>query len=460
MTIKNQYQKLEQLKPEQRQALEDQLGSMGDFSLARAFNIKPSVLKRLRKKLGIKGISETFQTGSIQWTATKIKKLGSTFDTQLAREWGVRPGLVTDKRNSLGISPYRQQDLPTGDKRHIKHIWQPEEIALLGTDFDTVIADNVGLSPSTVTHYRNSMGIDPFSERSPIEWSQEMLDRLGEVSDLEYAEYFGISYVAARSKRILMDIPNAVTGELTPLPQLSNAVIKRLGKMTDQGISQKHNLTRAKIRLVRQYHGIPPFNPPKTGRKYDWNKTLLKKMGKSSDRDLAIEFNIPKGLISSKRRQLGTPLSEAAGSFDWTPIMLKQLPLMAPPYFSQSFKVDLSVVRQKLAELNITAHQGAKHWLDEELALIGTNTDPHIAKLLGLNTTLVRLKRHELGIASFRRSGPFDWQPQDIELLGKYTDAEIGYQLGLHPSAVSKARKRLKIAPCNRLSGQYEKLVE
>lgn len=459
MTTKNQYIKLGQLKPSQRQALEDQLGSMGDFSLARAFNVKPSALKILRKKLGIKGVGETFQTGSIQWTPSKIKKLGSTFDTQLAREWRVRPGIVTDKRNSLGIPPYQQQELPTGDKGHKKHIWQPEEIALLGTDFDTIIADNVGLSPSTVTHYRNSIGIDPYSERSPIEWSQEMLDRLGEVSDLEYAEYFGISYVAARCKRILMDIPNPVTGELTPLPQLSDAVIKKLGKVTDLEISQKYNLTRAKIRLIRQYHGIPPFSPPKKGRKYDWNKKLINKMGKSSDRDLAIEFNIPKGLISMKRRQLGIPLYQAAASIDWTPIMLKQLPLMGPSYFAQSFKVDLRVVRQKLAELNITAHQGAKQWLDEELTLIGTNTDAHIAKLLGLNTTLVRLKRHELGIASFRKSGPFDWKPKDIELLGKYTDAEIGYQLGLHPSAVGGARNRLKIPPCNRSSEQYEKLV-
>ncbi len=460
MTLKMQYKKLEQLKPDQRQAIEEQLGSMGDFSLACAFNIKPSALKRLRKKLGIQSIRESFNTYSIQWTPSKIKRLGSTFDTQLAREWGVRPGIVTDKRNSLGILPYQQQQLPTGDKGTIKHIWQPEEIALLGTDFDTVIASSIGVSPSTVTLYRNSMGIDPFSERSPIEWSQEMLDRLGEVSDLEFAEYFGISYVSARNKRVLMDIPNAVTGELTPLPQLCPAAIKKLGKITDLEISQQYNFIRYNIRLVRQYYGIPPLSPPKKGRKYDWNKKIINKMGKSSDRDLAIEFNIPKGLISRKRRQLGIPLHQAAASFEWTAIMLKQLPLMAPPFFAQSFKVDLSIVRQKLAELNITAHQGAKHWLDDELALVGTHTDAHIAKLLNLNTTLVRLKRRELGIASFRKSEPFDWQPQDITLLGKYTDAEIGYKLGLHPSVVGKTRTRLKIAPCNRLSGQYEKLVE
>lgn len=460
MTIKNQYLKLEQLKPSQRQALEEQLGSMGDFSLARIFNVKPSALKILRKKRGIKGIAESFNASTIEWTPSKIKSLGTTFDTQLARQWNVRPGIVTDKRNSLGIPPYRRQQLPTGDKGHMHHTWLPEEIALLGTDFDTVIGDMVGLSPSTVTHYRNSMGIDPFSERSPIEWSQDMLDHLGEVSDGEFAEYFGISYISARSKRILMDIPNAITGELTPLPHLSAAAIKKLGKIPDLEISNQYNYSRYNVRLVRQYHGIAVFSPPKKGRKYDWNKKIINKMGKCSDRDLAIEFNIPKALISTKRRQLGIAVYAAATSVEWTATMLKQLPLMAPPFFAQSFKVDLPVVQKKLDELNVTPHQGSKRWLDEELALIGTNTDSNIAKLLGLSSTLIRLKRHEMGVASFRRSGPFNWQPEHIKLLGKYTDTEIGYKLGLNPSAVGKMRKHLKIPTCNRTSEDYEKLFE
>lgn len=446
MSLNIRYRKLEKLNPAQRQSLEAQLGSMGDFSLALHFGVKPSAVKKLRKSLAIAGVSDSFQHSSISWTKSKIARLGTVYDTHLAREWEVRKGLVTEKRNSLGIPMFKNAVLPTGDKAKKEHIWKPEEIALLGTDFDTTIATKIGLAPSTVTNYRNSLGIDPFSERGPLEWSTQMLNHLGEVSDQEFAEYFGISYIAARCKRILMDIPNALTGELTPLPKIPAQAMKKLGKVTDQAICKQYNSSRYIIRMLRQYQGIPIFDAPPKNHKYQWSPAIIKQLGKADDRTLAHKFNIPKRLITRKRNDLGIPLYNTATHINWTPAMLKQLPLMAPGYFAQAFKVDISMVRKKLAQLNLPSHSGAKKWLDEELALIGTDTDVNIAKVLALNTTHVRLKRNELGIPSFRPSGPFNWRPHQIALLGKHPDVDIAYKIGIHPSAVFTQRARLGIS--------------
>jgi hypothetical protein len=82
-----------------------------------------------------------------------------------------------------------------------------------------------------------------------------------------------------------------------------------------------------------------------------------------------------------------------------------------------------------------------RQWLDDELALLGTNSDQEVAKALGLRVSVVKRKRLMLGIS--RRAPP--WNDQEIALLGTVPDSQLGRTLRKSASAVQRKREKLGI---------------
>ena len=82
-------------------------------------------------------------------------------------------------------------------------------------------------------------------------------------------------------------------------------------------------------------------------------------------------------------------------------------------------------------------------WTDEEIALLGTDTDPAIAERLGIAPHVVEGKRRRLGIAGVVNR----WTDAEIALLGTRTDREIAEILGRHTATVRQKRELLGIPP-------------
>jgi hypothetical protein len=67
-----------------------------------------------------------------------------------------------------------------------------------------------------------------------------------------------------------------------------------------------------------------------------------------------------------------------------------------------------------------------RNWSDEEIALLGTDTDRAIAQRLGIRRNVVKHKRERMGIARLREP----WEEQKVILLATRPDSQLAPELG------------------------------
>jgi len=82
-------------------------------------------------------------------------------------------------------------------------------------------------------------------------------------------------------------------------------------------------------------------------------------------------------------------------------------------------------------------------WSEQEIALLGTDSDPKIARRLGLSNYAVFDKRRSLGIPR----PPQRWTEAEIGLLGTASDGEVARRIGKKASTVKFKREQLGIPP-------------
>jgi len=109
---------------------------------------------------------------------------------------------------------------------------------------------------------------------------------------------------------------------------------------------------------------------------------------------------------------------------------------------SEAWKRGLSERNRKMWE-NREAHglPPQRLWTDEQIALIGRDTDRAIANRLGLPRNVVKYKRARLGISRL----PEPWKGHEIAVLGTAADSELARTLGKSPSAIRRKREQLGI---------------
>ena len=124
------------------------------------------------------------------WTDEEIALLGTDEDPVIARRLGVSPSVVENKRRGLGI-------------RSLRNVWKPEEVALLGTAPDREIAERIGRTTEAVLCKRHLLEIAPFVAR----WSQDENALLGTDTDRAIAEKLGRTVSAVETQRWALRIP-------------------------------------------------------------------------------------------------------------------------------------------------------------------------------------------------------------------------------------------------------------
>ena len=126
-----------------------------------------------------------------------------------------------------------------------RHRWTDEEIALLGTDHDPVIAERLGVAPHVVEQKRRRLGIPGIVDR----WSPAEIGLLGTAKDREIAERLRKTTAAVRRKRELLGIPPHVA-------RWSDAEIALLGTDTDRAVAETLGRTASAVETKRMSLGI------------------------------------------------------------------------------------------------------------------------------------------------------------------------------------------------------------
>ena len=138
------------------------------------------------------------------------------------------------------------------------HRWTDEEIALLGTEYDSLIARRLGISTHVVEDKRRRLGIPP----RRLRWTSEEVALLGTKTDREVAILLGRKVAAVRKKRLLLGINSTVS-------HWAEAEIALLGTATDRTIAENLGRTKSGVETKRLSLGIPAYRRKEQGNRDD-----------------------------------------------------------------------------------------------------------------------------------------------------------------------------------------------
>lgn len=133
------------------------LGTDKDAVLAERWGTTAKTVSLKRKALHVPAF------GHVQWTDSMLARLGTEVDADLAREWGISKASVIARRQELGIAAIGAAAGAKGQPFD----WTDSAVALLGTDSDVRIAEQLGLSRLSVYNARMARGIAAASRRKP-----------------------------------------------------------------------------------------------------------------------------------------------------------------------------------------------------------------------------------------------------------------------------------------------------
>ena len=140
---------------------------------------------------------------ALQWTEAMLAALGQEQDAVLAARWGTTAKTVNLKRNALGIAAFGRVQ------------WTPEMLAALGQDSDAAVAARFGLSKASVVAKRLSVhaalgqAAPGRGSRAAFDWTPQALALLGTDSDAAVAQQLGLSRLTVYNARVARGIAPA-----------------------------------------------------------------------------------------------------------------------------------------------------------------------------------------------------------------------------------------------------------
>ncbi|PIW60829.1 hypothetical protein [Shewanella sp. CG12_big_fil_rev_8_21_14_0_65_47_15] len=421
------------------------LGSMSDFKVAAAFGVRPYQVRDLRLLHHIPNVHAAISRSNFEWTPEADALLGTMPDTQLASLLGTSRAIVNSRRTLLKILAFVPPTFELLRKSSQRHPWSPEEDLLLGTDFDNIIADKLNLNHLQVTHRRYQLGVDPFRRSATIQWTEQMLDNLGEISDKDFAEYFEICVASVYLKRLLLSIPALNAIDPPSPPSIPTAVIDLLGIKADVELAKMFEISRWSIRVNRLLRGLAPAPQLPRANQIKWTAEQEAMLGTMSDRNLGNMIGVSSSSVKLRRELLQIkpyiPIQEPK----WNALTLGALGRSEDRALAQIWHCEVAAVKHQRESLQIAEHHGPRRWLASELALLGTLSDPQTGKLIGISPAAVRNKRIEMKIKPLLSGKKFRWTKKRLALLGTMADERLAYRLKVTPNVISKQRIQLNI---------------
>ena len=211
--------------------------------------------------------------------------------------------------------------------------------------------------------------------------------------------------------------------------------------MSDQEIARL--LRKSHRRATGRKNAAPGGNPPK------WTAAEDRLLGKWPDDRVARFLGRTEKAVEGRRLRLGIRFS--APPPRWTP---EEERLLDPAAAGGKRTIELArQLGRSVAAIRMQRRLKygrmfqCRKWTKRELRLLGTRPDREVAALLKRTYETVQVKRHALGIASYRARNKFRWTPGKDRLLGTLADHTLGERFGCGRKAVGMRRRALKIPP-------------
>jgi hypothetical protein len=206
---------------------------------------------RRSKRLGLK---PTGRWTGREWTAEQVALLGTDRDVVMARRLKRTVGAVSSQRRSRRIPAFEGH---VGGGRG----WTKAEVALLGTASDAAVAKKIGRTVLAVAQKRAALGI----ESARKTWTARDMALLGIDHDAIIAKKIGRTRGAVTAQRGLRNLP-AYSGWPGGGPAWSEEEIALLGTDTDEVIAAKIGRTPGAVAQKRAAHGVAAFHDRRRGR--------------------------------------------------------------------------------------------------------------------------------------------------------------------------------------------------
>ena len=316
-------------------ALVDLLGKRSDMALARLFRVSPVRVAETRRRLSIAPIFV-----QLRLPPRLMRLLGRMPDERLAKKANATRQQIKYMRYQLGIPAYR--------KKPRDFLWTVEDIKLLGTDADRVIAGILDTTAIVVSRKRRALAIEaayPCTNPNAIEWTTEMISLLGKVRDPVVARRFGVSLDQICRQRALLNIPPC-----TPHLRLTAWTPQMLKDVRDMEPAQfvlKHKISLGVVSRKRRGMGLAEPRPPRI----NWTAEMIARLGTVPDGILARELGIRPKTVWAKRSRLGIPCRPEV--MVWTPQMLEEIREMKPAEFALKHKLSVEAVYKRRRGLGL-----------------------------------------------------------------------------------------------------------
>ena len=197
--------------------------------------------------------------------------------------------------NLVNLMPKRKSRLQERSSKSVHRLaWNVEQVELLGTASDVIVANQLGVSENTVRLRRKKLKIPPAnlsSKKKAFRWTDKRIAMLGKHSDSSLARRWSIDPTTVAWKRRIMSIPTAsAVWSSKPVRQWSKREISKLGKMPDCEVARAMGLHRKHIAIKRRELKIPNFVRAMLEKR--WTGSIIARLGKEPDIDLAIELDV------------------------------------------------------------------------------------------------------------------------------------------------------------------------
>ncbi|MBI4526698.1 MAG: hypothetical protein HY695_23110 [Deltaproteobacteria bacterium] len=225
------------------------LGKMPDVSLARRMRVHPATVSDERRRRRIPAYRRRLP--AIQWTRQMINQLGTDFDGVIADRLGLPVYCVRRKRQLLGITACGESFI-----RKSPHAfrWTKQQIALLGKEPDTRVASRLGITAASVWRKRVQQGIRTFAPKQCIEWTKARITLLGKLSDTSLAKRLGVKpETVARRRR-----ERGIAPFVQTTPPRRTPALRPLLRLPVHEICRRYRVSTETVKKLRRELGIPP----------------------------------------------------------------------------------------------------------------------------------------------------------------------------------------------------------
>lgn len=131
-------------------------------------------------------------------------------------------------------------------------------------------------------------------------------------------------------------------------------------------------------------------------KKYEWTADRVALLGTDTDKEIAKKLGIHRVTVRMRRRSLGIARYYA----------YKDLPLgkVSDAAIARAKGVTVSAVAQQRRRYGIPAAQKQTPWTAAHVALLGTDTDKEVGRMVGRNAMAVYIARRTRGIPAYGKS--------------------------------------------------------